>query len=755
MKQQASQTSEKKVDQPKASNTNELIYRTGKKKVLLVAPHGLKSDEPGTAEIVDQVRQFLGCGAIINARVPKKELNYNRIDQAKNDKTYIGALRNAAAADGHSLAVFLHGIEDGNIKEESKRLGIGNGTLKAVVGYGQPDNPCASKVKAEAVIKALNDNGIHAEPAYEREDGYCAAHPNVMTQWFKTNGFDGVDAVQIELKATGVRDIDSRTQTAISIARALSEATGLPLPENIAKKPPQLLLPAPVEGPAVQENTSHDQKAVIVQPEAEADATLVETVHAKLRDIFGSAAQEMMAREQKAALEAGKYLIEVFYDNDYELAEAGKMTRRASFRALAKRFKSSNADGPKKSWLHNAVKVAVVERRFSTVEDKGAVQTYGQLGLSQKVLLLPLPHEERVEFVKEIAGETLTVAGTRERIDAFKATKNPDQGQTTGAATPAVEPTDERARLKRSAKELADSVAAKHRQITQQLADIEKIETELQQLPAADSNFAEWTDQNVNICNGCFNDCRYCYAKARAHRYGQVAKDRWAEQVVRPHDVEASRRFYPGWIGFPSTHDIIPEILDHYLAVLGKLFRAGNKVMIVTKPRLKCIEEICAASRFFRDKVMFRFTIGAMNDEILRFWEPNAPTYDERKKALQHAREAGYRTSVSAEPMLDADHVVDLVKDLSLYVSEDLWIGKMNYMPSLVKLLDEQRVFHAQVRAGQSDERIAQLYEVLKGHPLVRWKHGTLPPDLAEDHHSRRLEWFKDAAEGSVKAPEE
>jgi len=742
MKKQASQISEKKVDQSRTSNTTDLIYRTGKNKVLLVAPHGLKSDEPGTAEIVDQVRQFLGCGAIINAKVPKKQLNYNRIDEAKNDKTYIGALRNAAAADGHPLAVFLHGIEDGNIKEESKRLGIGNGSLKAVVGYGQPDNLCARKETAEAVIKALTDNGIHAEPAHEVPDGYCAAHPNVMTQYFKVNGFDGVDAVQIELKATGVRDVDSRTHTAISIARALSEVTGLPLPENISKKPPQLLLPAPVEGPAVQENTSHDQKAVIVQPEAGADAALVETVHAKLHDIVGSAAQDMMAREQKAALEAGRYLIEVFYDNDYELAEAGKMTRKASFRALGKRFKSSNADGPKKSWLHNAVKVAVAEHRFATVEDKDLVHTYGQLGLSQKVLLLPLPHEERVEFVKEIAGETLTVSETRERIDAFKAAKNPDQGQIASAATPEVKPADESDRLKRSANELADSVAAKHRQIIQQLAEIEKIETDLQNLSSTRGGFTEWTDQNVNICNGCFNDCRYCYAKAGAHRFGQIAKDRWAEQVVRPHDVEASRRFYPGWVGFPSTHDIIPEILNDYLTVLGKLLRAGNKVMIVTKPRPKCIEEICAASRFFRDKVMFRFTIGAMNDEILRFWEPNAPTYAERKKALQHAREAGYLTSVSAEPMLDADHVVELVEDLAPYVSEDLWIGKMNYMPILDKVLPEQRVFHEQVRAGQSEANIRHLYEALKDNQVVHWKHGTLPPDLAEDQHLRRSQWL-------------
>ena len=744
-----------KADKPKTAPNKGLMYHAGNPKLSVIAPHGYKGDEPGTAQIADRMRQFLGCGAIINARVPKKERNYNRIDQANKDKTYIDALRNAAAAtDGHPLAVFVHGIEDGNIKDEAKRLGIGNGTLKAVVGYGQPDNTCARKETAKAVIKALNDNGIHAEAAYETEDGYCAAHENVMTQWFKANGFKGVDAVQIELKATGVRDVDSRTQTAISLARALSEVTGLPLPANIAKKPPLLLLPAPAEGTAVQKGTAEDHKSKSAQHETEADAALVDTVHAKLRDIVGSAAQDMMAREQKATLEAGRYLIEVFYGNDYNLAEQGKMTRKASFRVLEDRLRSSTAEGPKKSWLHNAVKVAVAERRFGTVEDKDVVQTYGQLGLSQKVLLLPLPHEERVEFVKEIAGETLTVAETRERIDAFKAAKNAEKGETASAAASEGKAPDERDRLKRSAKELADSIEAHHRQIAQQVAGIEKLETELQQLPATGSGFTEWTDQNVNICNGCFNDCRYCYAKAQAHRYGQVAKDRWAEQIVRPHHVEASRRFYPGWVGFPSTHDIIPEILDDYLTVLGKLLRAGNKVMIVSKPRQDCIRAICDASRFFRDRLMFRFSIGAMDDQILGFWEPNAPTYDERKQALRYAFEAGFATSVSAEPMLDADHVVELVEDLAPYVSADLWIGKMHYMPRLDKVLPEQRVFHEQVRAGQSEERIAQLYEVLKDHPLVRWKKKTLPQELAEDHHRRRLERLEGKARGALVADE-
>ena len=35
----------------------------------------------------------------------------------------------------------------------------------------------------------------------------------------------------------------------------------------------------------------------------------------------------------------------------------------------------------------------------------------------------------------------------------------------------------------------------------------------------------EWADENVNIQNGCPNDCRYCYAKAMAVQYKRETRD--------------------------------------------------------------------------------------------------------------------------------------------------------------------------------------------------------------------------------------
>ena len=483
MKKKTRQSAENKADKPQKSNGGGLFYCMGSNRILLIAPHG--HDEPGTAEIAKDVQGFFKCSAILNKKVPKAERNYNRINQAKSDKQYVEAIRDFAKTDEYTLVVFVHGIGDGNINTEAKRLGIAEGKLEAVIGYGQPDNLCARKETAQALVKALTDNGICAAEAFKVADGYCAAHPNIMAQWFNKNELDDftkVEVIQIEFKGSGVRNADSLTQTAINLARALSEVTGLPLPENIEKNAPQKNLPVPVDS---SPNLPKAEAADAIQEEKEADAVLVDAAFNHLRDIVGKAARDMMKREQAAAVEAGEYLIKNFYGDNYDLAANGKMTRRASFRALEKRFKSCAGGGPKKSWLHNAVKITVDERRFAKIDDTDAVHAYGQLGLTQKVLLLPLPQEDKVQLAKEIAEKNMTVAETREHIKAFKAANGVKPKSTVAEKATGDKADDERSRLKQSAKELADSVAAHHRIITKQVAEIEKIEGTLNKLPKA------------------------------------------------------------------------------------------------------------------------------------------------------------------------------------------------------------------------------------------------------------------------------
>jgi DNA repair photolyase len=174
---------------------------------------------------------------------------------------------------------------------------------------------------------------------------------------------------------------------------------------------------------------------------------------------------------------------------------------------------------------------------------------------------------------------------------------------------------------------------------------------------------------------------------------------------------------------FPSSHDITPTNLGACMTVMKNLLDVGNRVLVVSKPHLECIKAICEMFEPFKNQILFRFTIGACDDQILSYWEPNAPGYDERKQCLIHAYQAGFQTSVSAEPMLDSANIDPLFGDLLPYVTHSLWIGTMNHLGRFGKGSDMVlRQAIAKIRQGQTNAIIKSIYERHRNNPLIRWK---------------------------------
>jgi DNA repair photolyase len=236
-------------------------------------------------------------------------------------------------------------------------------------------------------------------------------------------------------------------------------------------------------------------------------------------------------------------------------------------------------------------------------------------------------------------------------------------------------------------------------------------------------HFHDWTVYSVNCCSGCSNNCRYCYAKGMAVRFGQLTPEDWPLERVRPKDVAKKYRLYKGRVMFPSSHDITPKNMDACLTDLGKLVAAGNEILVVSKPRLACTQQLCHSFKHAKGQILFRFTIGAMDDTILRFWEPGAPSYGERLASLVHAFETGYRTSVSIEPMLDSDHTVELVDSLYPFVNDTIWLGVMNHIKKDVQIDSPETAQAVEaIMAGQADDRIREIYNNLKDCPKIRWK---------------------------------
>ena len=233
----------------------------------------------------------------------------------------------------------------------------------------------------------------------------------------------------------------------------------------------------------------------------------------------------------------------------------------------------------------------------------------------------------------------------------------------------------------------------------------------------------EWSVKTVNCCDGCSHDCRYCYARAMAVRFKRRTVEDWHQERIRTHDLAKLHKNYGGTVMFPSSHDITPNNLDACLQVVERLLLAGNHVLIVSKPHLDCVKAICGRFAGHRDNILFRFTIGADSDEVLRFWEPGAPAYLERKAALAHAFNDGFQTSVSCEPMLDSANIDRLVADLLPLVTETIWIGKMNHVSRMKHGASAEMITALEaIAAGQTDEIIQAIYERHQANPQIRWK---------------------------------
>jgi len=243
------------------------------------------------------------------------------------------------------------------------------------------------------------------------------------------------------------------------------------------------------------------------------------------------------------------------------------------------------------------------------------------------------------------------------------------------------------------------------------------------------SGTAEWAVANANCITGCRHGCHYCYGQYNACvRFKTVKPEDWINEKIDWKRANKKWSKINGTIMFPTQSDISPntkdlKTLDANITCLKNILAPGNNVLIVSKPHIECITRICEELKGYKDKILFRFTIGALDNEILKHWEPNAPSFGERFDCLQHAFKAGFETSVSCEPMLDSDGIIQLFDVLEPYVTDGIWIGMMNQVRQRVKIITaEDKKYVDMIVKGQTEKRIREIYEELKDDVKIRWK---------------------------------
>jgi hypothetical protein len=175
-----------------------------------------------------------------------------------------------------------------------------------------------------------------------------------------------------------------------------------------------------------KESSSSDNAVAVVEPDSVIDYARVERAASWIH-------KKLIETVDRGARDIGEYVLKEFFKGDPEFASSRDPYKNASFRDLAD--KCGTPEIPvSKSWLHNAVAVAIMIRQLP----QGAT-AFKQLALSHQAELLPLRDPAKVEKVaKEAVTMVWTVSHLREVV-AKKRSKTPkDESKGGRSPTPVI-----------------------------------------------------------------------------------------------------------------------------------------------------------------------------------------------------------------------------------------------------------------------------------------------------------------------------
>lgn len=193
----------------------------------------------------------------------------------------------------------------------------------------------------------------------------------------------------------------------------------------------------------------------------------------------------------------------------------------------------------------------------------------------------------------------------------------------------------------------------------------------------------EYSPLAVNIYSRCDHNCRYCYVPL-------IQKGRRPVNVwPRPHILEdlakEAGRYSLGdqvlmcFSGDPYC--IADEEYKTTREVLKILLENNITMAILTKGGKRCLRDLDLFRRFKTIKVGATLTFIREEDSLE--WERNASLPGERFKTLEKLKEAGIKTWVSLEPVIDPKQTLQIIDRTQAFVDQ-YKVGKLNHYPSRI-----------------------------------------------------------------------
>jgi hypothetical protein len=344
----------------------------------------------------------MGCYAIINEAYSKpkksekpdkeqKKINLNDKKQVKKflKEEFLNPLlaykNEITEKHGHALILWIHGADDKHVKKNvSDIAGVNPQEIKMLIGWGQGPGKNRHTAKNETVdnlIEAFNKTGLTSTFANpnDKEHQFCGWAQDNMNQLFHSKNYKDVDiqSIQLEIRKTGCRDDEGLEPTAKILAEAISSVSD-----------------------TMTAGEQEDKGQIEI---------LVEEAFQYLKEEFSKSIPKTMH-------DAGKYLVNKFYGDDYEKAKEKNYKHGSSMAKLIEKIqKDTEGNCPSRTWIYNSINLAIDQKEF---DDGDLPKEYGLLGHSHKIKLLNVSdRSDKKDLILETVQEGYTVAKLLERIN--------------------------------------------------------------------------------------------------------------------------------------------------------------------------------------------------------------------------------------------------------------------------------------------------------------------------------------------------
>lgn len=242
----------------------------------------------------------------------------------------------------------------------------------------------------------------------------------------------------------------------------------------------------------------------------------------------------------------------------------------------------------------------------------------------------------------------------------------------------------------------------------------------------------EYAQLSANLYSGCTHGCLYCYvpsprSKKTREQFHAEVKPR--ENVINLFENDAkilAANKDDREILFSFSCDPYPTIeTEHNITrqAIEILKKNNLRFTILTKAGTRATKDFDLLKGY--EKSSFGTTLVFSEQKDADIWEPNAAPIEDRIEAINIAHEAGIKTWVSLEPVIDPDQALALIEEL--YPIVDHWkVGKINYNKAIEGKVNWLK-FREDVRSSLNS--------------IVKEKHGVFK-NIEEEEDARKKYYY-------------